>query len=109
MLVRQYRYAYGESIYEIPAGKLDGAEDPKMAAARELEEEAGLKAGRLEHLFTIYPTPGYTNEKIYIYQAMNGKKVSAHLDEGEYVEVLEFTIDEFVNKYCNHLQIAKLK
>lgn len=87
LLVRQYRYAYGESIYEIPAGKLDGAEDPKMAAARELEEEAGLKAGRLEHLFTIYPTPGYTNEKIYLYRAYDCQKTKAHLDEGEFLDV----------------------
>ena len=68
LFVRQYRYAYGESIYEIPAGKLDKGEEPIKAAARELEEEAGLIAGRLELMFIDYPTPGYTNEKIYIYQ-----------------------------------------
>ena len=87
LLVRQYRYAYGESIYELPAGKLDGAEDPKIAAARELEEEAGLKAGRLELLFTVYPTPGYTDEKIYIYRAYDCQKTAAHLDEGEFLDV----------------------
>lgn len=87
LLVRQYRYAYGESIYEIPAGKLDAGEDPKNAAARELEEEAGLKAGRLEHLFTVYPTPGYTDEKIYIYRAYDCVKTKPHLDEGEFLDV----------------------
>ena len=86
-LVRQYRYAYGESIYEIPAGKLEIGEDPMKAAARELEEEAGVKAGRLELLFIDYPTPGYTNEKIYIYRAYDGQKVAAHLDEGEFLDV----------------------
>ena len=87
LLVRQYRYAYGESIYEIPAGKLELGEDPMMAAARELEEEAGVKAGRLELLFIDYPTPGYTNEKIYIDRAYDGERVAAHLDEGEFLDV----------------------
>ena len=87
LLVRQYRYAYGESIYEIPAGKLEIGEDPMKAAARELEEEAGVKAGRLELLFIDYPTPGYANEKIYIYRAYDGQKVAAHLDEGEFLDV----------------------
>ena len=87
VLVRQYRYAYGESLYEIPAGKLEKGEEPMFAAARELEEEAGLKAGRLELLFVDYPTPGYTDEKIYIYQAFDCEKVDAHLDEGEFLDV----------------------
>ena len=94
LLVRQYRYAYGESIYEIPAGKLDKGEDPAIAAARELEEEAGLKAGRLEKLFVIYPTPGYTNEKIYLYRAYDCQKVAAHLDEGEFLDVVYLPIEQ---------------
>ena len=87
LLVKQYRYAYGESIYEIPAGKLEIGEDPKLAAARELEEEAGVRASDLQLLYVMYPTPGYTNEKIHIYQAFNGEAVSAHLDEGEFLDV----------------------
>ncbi len=87
LFVRQYRYAYGESIYEIPAGKLEKGEDPKLAAARELEEEAGIRADALEHLFTVYPTPGYTDEKIYIYEATGGKRTQTHLDEGEFLDV----------------------
>ena len=87
LLVRQYRYAYGESLYEIPAGKLDVGEEPMAAAARELEEEAGIKAERLELLHIDYPSPGYTNEKIYIYRAYNGQKTAAHLDEGEFLDV----------------------
>ena len=94
LLVRQYRYAYGESIYEIPAGKLDKGEDPAVAAARELEEEAGLKAGRLEKLFVIYPTPGYTNEKIYLYRAFDCVKTQAHLDEGEFLDVVYLPIEQ---------------
>ena len=86
LMVRQFRYAYGESLYEIPAGKLNEGEDPMEAARRELEEEGGIRATHLKLLFINYPSPGYTNEKIYIYQAMDGEKVAAHLDEGEYLD-----------------------
>lgn len=86
LLVRQYRYAYGESIYEVPAGKLDKGEEPMKAAARELEEEAGLVAEELKLLYVMYPSPGYTNEKIYIYQAISAHQAEAHLDEGEYLD-----------------------
>ena len=86
LFVEQYRYPYGESVYEIPAGKLDLGEAHIKAAARELEEEGGIIADELELLYVYYPSPGYTNEKIYIYQAHGGKKTSAHLDEGEYLD-----------------------
>ena len=87
VFVRQYRYPYSESVYEIPAGKLDKGEDPKVTALRELEEEAGIRAEKVELLFVMYPSPGYTNEKIYIYRAFDGKKVASHLDEGEFLDV----------------------
>ena len=86
-LVRQFRYAYGEAIYEIPAGKLNAGEDPMLAAKRELEEETGLQTERLVHLFTLYPTPGYTNEKIYIYEAEGVQAGAQRLDEGEFLNV----------------------
>ncbi len=94
LLVKQYRYAYGESIYEIPAGKLEIGEDPEKAAARELEEEAGVRATQLKLLHVMYPTPGYTNEKIYIYQALDGESVEAHLDEGEFLDVEYVPLDK---------------
>ena len=87
LFVRQYRYAYGESLYELPAGKLEPDEPPVYAAKRELEEEAGISAERLELLFVMYPSPGYTNEKIYIYHAFSGKKTKARLDEDEFLDV----------------------
>lgn len=86
-LVRQYRYAYGEELYEIPAGKLNSGEDPMLAAARELSEETGLIAEKLELLTVLYPTPGYTNEKIYVYEAKGIRKGASHLDEGEFLDV----------------------
>lgn len=85
LLVKQYRYAYQECVYEIPAGKLEKGEDPMLAAARELEEEGGVKAGKLKLLHVIYPTPGYTNEKIYLYQAFDCTYCAAHLDEDEFL------------------------
>ncbi len=94
LLVRQYRYAYGESVYEIPAGKLEKGEEPLLAAARELEEEAGVRAESLELLFTVYPTPGYTNEKIYIYEASGGVQTATRLDEGEFLDVVYMPLEE---------------
>ncbi len=94
LLVRQYRYAYGESLYEIPAGKLEAGEDPKCAAFRELEEEAGVRAEELKLLYVMYPTPGYTNEKIYIYQAVGGRETVSALDEDEFLDVEYLPLDK---------------
>ena len=82
LLVRQFRYAYGREMYEIPAGMVNDGEDEKSAAARELEEETGYKA-ELVHLVDIYPSPGYTDEIIHIYAATNAILSSQNLDEGE--------------------------
>ncbi len=87
LLVRQFRYAYGKEIYEIPAGKLNVGEDPKVSAERELEEETGYSA-ELVRLLDIYPTPGYTDEIIHIYRANNPKFVGQKLDEGEFLNCL---------------------
>ncbi len=94
LFVRQYRYAYGESIYEIPAGKLNVGENPMLAAQRELEEETGIKAKKLELLYVVYPTPGYTDEKIYIYRAYDGERVETHPDEGEFVDTVWIELDK---------------
>ena len=101
LFVKQYRYAYGESVLEIPAGKLEKGEDPLLAAKRELEEEAGIQAERLEYIATLYPTPGYTNEKIYVYRAFDGKRVRAHLDEDEFVDVVWLPISTVKNMLKN--------
>lgn len=86
LFVRQYRYAYGETVYELPAGKLNAGEDPRLAAARELEEETGIRAERLELLYEVYPTPGYTNERLYVYRAYGGERATAKLDDGEFLD-----------------------
>lgn len=84
-LVKQFRYAYGEELWELPAGKLNAGEDPMQTALRELEEEAGLKANSIELMFTVYPSPGYTNEIIRIYRAWDLIKTEMHLDEDEFL------------------------
>ncbi len=94
LLVRQYRYAYGEETLEIPAGKLEKGEDPAVCAARELEEEAGLTAAAPKLWFTMYPSPGYTNEKIYVYFAENASQTQAHPDDGEFVDAVYLPIAE---------------
>ena len=69
LLIRQYRHATGGYLLEVPAGKLDAGEPPDACAAREIEEETGFRAGRLEPLGWIWTTPGFTDEKIWLFLA----------------------------------------
>lgn len=69
LLIRQYRYAAEGYLYEIPAGRLNPGEAPKDCALRELKEETGCTAGQVDHLFTMYTTPGFTDEKIHLFMA----------------------------------------
>lgn len=70
LLIRQYRYAADGFLYEIPAGRLEPGEDPAVCARRELQEETGCEAERVEPLFTMYTTPGFTDEKIHLFMAV---------------------------------------
>lgn len=87
VLVRQYRYAAGGWLHEVPAGTLDGDEPPERCAARELEEETGLRAGRLEPLGWIWTTPGFTDEKIWLYLATDLTPARQSLDADEVLAV----------------------
>ena len=69
LLIKQYRHAADDFIYEIPAGKLDSNEEPAACAARELREETGCTAERIDHLYTFYTTPGFTDERIHAFMA----------------------------------------
>lgn len=85
--VRQYRHATGEVLLEIPAGKLGAGEDPETCASRELVEEIGLRPNKLEHLATYYTTPGFTNERFYLYFTDDVVPEPGSTDEGEVIEV----------------------
>jgi len=94
VLIRQLRHAAGGFIYEIPAGKLDHQEDPKLCAARELEEEVGYCAGKLTLLTSIWTAPGFTDEVIHIYQATDLKPGTQNLDQDEVLEIVEWPLEE---------------
>ena len=83
LLVKQYRYAYGKEIYEIPAGKRDEGEDFFVTAKRELEEETGLIPLNLTKITEIYPTPGYTDEEIGIFFADKFEQGKLNFDDTE--------------------------
>lgn len=88
-MVRQFRYALGEELWELPAGKLEEGEDPFEAAKRELSEECGLTADTYTELGVVYPTVGYDSEKIYLWAAEGLHTVGQHLDAGEFLDVVK--------------------
>lgn len=93
LLIRQYRYATGGYIYEVPAGRPDTpGEDWEVCAARELEEETGLRAGRITHLTTIYTTPGFTDERIHLYLATDLTPGRSAHDVDEFIELLRLPL-----------------
>ncbi len=87
LLIRQYRYAADGIIWEIPAGVLEPGEDPVDCARRELAEETGATADRVEHLTSIYTTPGFTDEKIHLFLASGIQVSEPHREPDEYIEV----------------------
>lgn len=100
LMVRQYRNAIDSYTLEIPAGGLNGADEPtQVAAHRELEEETGYRAdiADVKFLLSLYTTVAFCNEKIDIYVAHNLEKTHQHLDDDEFIEVEAFTTDELAD------------
>lgn len=97
-MVRQFRYPYKESIYEIPAGKREKGEDPLETGKRELQEECGVVAENFIDLGRIYPSPGYTNEEIYLYAATGLTEVEQNLDEDEFLQVTKMKLTTLITK-----------
>lgn len=94
VLVKQYRKPVERFLLELPAGKMEINEEPRETALRELEEETGYKAGKLEYLIEIFPTPGISDEKIYLFLARDLEEGKLNLDPGEFIDIEEIEISQ---------------
>ncbi len=101
VLVRQFRKPLEKAILEIPAGKLEPGEEPKECAFRELEEETGYRAAEMEHLFSFYTSPGFADEYLHLYQAKGLSSGKRKLDQDEFVELVELTLDECMKRVAS--------
>jgi ADP-ribose pyrophosphatase len=91
-LVRQYRHPAGRSLLELPAGRLEEGEPPHACAARELEEEVGVAAGRLEPLTVFFTTPGFCEERFWLFLASDLREVGLRLEDDEFIEVVRLPL-----------------
>lgn len=99
VLVHQYRYAAAGYLYEIPAGRPDlQGEDWEVCARRELEEETGYTAGHLIHLSRILTTPGFTDEAIHLYLALDLSEGSVSRDDDEFIEIEALPLSDAIGK-----------
>ncbi len=94
LLIRQYRHATRDTILEVPAGKIDPGESPDSTAARELEEEVGQRAARIETLGWIWTTPGFTDEKIHLYAGFELSAADSRPEDDEIIEPFRIPLDE---------------
>ena len=101
LLVKQFRYPLREVMFELPAGKLEAGEDPFEAAKRELEEETGYCANKWTNLGYVYTSPGYSNEKLYLFKAEDLEFTHCHPDEGEIIQAFEYKYDEVLKMIDN--------
>ena len=104
VLVRQFRYPFGEVTAEVPAGKLERGEDSALCGRRELLEETGYECSELIFLGEFYPTPAYNTEITYMYMAKGLSHKTQSLDEGEFLDVIELSLEEAV-KMIMHNEI----
>ncbi len=100
-LVKQYRHAAGRYLLEIPAGSLDENESPEAGARRELEEEIGVVAGKIEKLTEFYVSPGFLAEKMFVFLATDLSKTAQNLEEDELIEITKITFPEAYEKIRN--------
>jgi ADP-ribose pyrophosphatase len=96
LFVRQFRYPFAENLYELPAGKLEPGEDPAECGLRELKEETGYNAGKLSPLGVIYPSPGYIDERLYIFLAESLTFVGQKLDENEFLTNIKIPYEKAI-------------
>ena len=87
LLIKQFRHATGDYLWEIPAGRRDGEESPETTAHRELQEETGYQASRVERLTSIWTTPGFTDEVIHLFLASGLMPGESALEADEVLDV----------------------
>ena len=108
LFVRQFRIAIGRYLLELPAGKLEGKEDPVQRARIELEEETGYRAGKMEQIAHFYTSPGFTDEALWVYQATELQKTAQNLEFDEDIELLFIPVDEVRERlYAGEFEDAK--
>lgn len=93
-LVRQWRYAIGKHLVEIPAGRIENGHTPEQTAARELEEELGYRSSKLEKLAAFFVAPGYCDEMIHVYLATDLVETSQNFDDDEEIEIIRLSLDD---------------
>lgn len=93
-LVRQYRHAAKKFLLELPAGSLEKGETPEECASREVIEEIGFKAGKLEKLTEFYVSPGFLDEKMFVFLATDLTEVGQNLDDDEFLEIERLSFPE---------------
>lgn len=96
IMIRQYRKSIDKVLLEIPAGKLEINEEPIESAKRELKEETGYIADKIEYVMEFYTSPGFSNEKIYLFLAQGLTEGEQELDVGEYIDVEKYSVDELM-------------
>jgi ADP-ribose pyrophosphatase len=102
IMVTQHRYPVDKTLLELPAGKLDKNENPFHCAVRELEEETGYKSDNVKEIGSIYTTPGYSTEKLWIYLAKDLKSGNHNREEGEFgMKVFGYKLKEIDEKIIN--------
>lgn len=100
-LVKQYRHAAGDYLLEIPAGTLNAGEEPETGARRELEEEIGVTANKIEKLTEFYVSPGFLTEKMHLYLATDLTETEQNLEEDELLSIERMSFPEAFDKIRN--------
>ena len=108
LFVRQYRHATGLDLLELPAGTLDEGEEPEACAQREVREETGMAAGKLEKVGGFYLAPGYSTEYMYVYLATGLRHDPLKADDDEFLQVETFPLAEAL-KMCEDGKIPDAK
>jgi ADP-ribose pyrophosphatase len=101
LFVRQYRHPVRRITLEIPAGKLDKGENPRLCVQRELEEETGFRAGTIRKILSFWPTPAFADEVIHIYEARDLRPGSFNPDDDEFIEPVILSLSRVLRMIRN--------